>query len=120
MRCGRDYHGVWGFVPFKVVFPTGEPGIVDYEMGFIGQQPNIGYQLIRYGYETGNKETTQKGLNVIDFWVNNSLTEWGLPKTWYDPYPAGILRPEYMAADDSGRHGGDTGWLQSAKKEGRG
>jgi hypothetical protein len=86
----RDYHGVWG-VPFKVVFPTGEPGIVDYEMGFIGQQPNIGYQLIRYGYETGNKETTQKGLNVIDFWVNNSLTEWGLPKTWYDPYPAGFL-----------------------------
>jgi len=86
----RDYHGVWG-VPFKVLFPTGEPGIVDYEMGFIGQQPNIGYQLIRYGYETGKPDTVQKGQNVIDFWVHHSLTDWGLPKTWYDPYPPKFL-----------------------------
>ena len=33
-------NGSWG-VPFKCLLPTGEIGIVDYQMGFIGQQPNI-------------------------------------------------------------------------------
>lgn len=82
----REYYGAWG-VPFKCLLPSGEIGIVDYEMGFIGQQPNIGYQLIRYGYEEGRPETAQKGIHVLDFWVHNSLTEWGAPKTWYDVYP---------------------------------
>jgi len=83
----RDYHGTWG-VPFKCLLPTGEIGIVDYEMGFIGQQPNIAYQLIRHGLQQGKKETVDKGRHVIDFWVKNSLTDWGLPKCWYDCYPA--------------------------------
>jgi len=82
----RDYYGSWG-VPFKCLLPTGEIGIVDYEMGFIGQQPNIAYQLIRHGTKAGKPETVQKGVNVIDFWVHNSLTDWGLPKCWYDCCP---------------------------------
>ncbi len=82
----RDYYGSWG-VPFKCLMPSGEIGIVDYQMGFIGQQPNIGYQLLRYGYQVGRPETSKKGENVLDFWVHNSLTEWGAPKTWYDAYP---------------------------------
>ena len=82
----RNYYGSWG-VPFKCLLPSGEIGIVDYQMGFIGQQPNIGYQLIRYGYEKERQETIDKGVNVLDFWVHNSLTEWGAPKTWYDAYP---------------------------------
>ena len=81
----RNYYGSWG-VPFKCLLPTGEIGIVDYEFGFIGQQPNIAYQLIRYGTKAGRPETVAKGRNVIDFWVNNSLTDWGLPKCWYDYY----------------------------------
>lgn len=83
----RNYYGSWG-VPFKCLLPTGEIGIVDYEFGFIGQQPNIAYQLIRYGTKAGRPETVAKGRNVIDFWVNNSLTDWGLPKCWYDCQPA--------------------------------
>ena len=86
----RDYHGTWG-VPFKCLLPSGEIGIVDYQFGFIGQQPNIGYQLIRYGYSRERPELAEKGRNVIDFWVHTSLTEWGAPKTWYDAYPAGFL-----------------------------
>ncbi len=84
--CG-EYYGSWG-VPFKCLLPSGEIGIVDYQMGFIGQQPNIGYQLLRYGYVENRPETAQKGKYVLDWWVNNSLTEWGAPKTWYDPFPA--------------------------------
>lgn len=83
----REYYGSWG-VPFKCLLPSGEIGIVDYQMGFIGQQPNIGYQLLRYGYAENRPETAQKGKHVLDWWVNNSLTEWGAPKTWYDPFPA--------------------------------
>ena len=86
LLCG-EYYGSWG-VPFKCLLPSGEIGIVDYQMGFIGQQPNIGYQLLRYGYVENRPETAQKGKYVLDWWVNNSLTEWGAPKTWYDPFPA--------------------------------
>jgi len=86
----RDYHGSWG-VPFKCLLPRGEIGIVDYQFGFIGQQPNIGYQLLRYGYSRNRPEIAEKGSKVLDFWVHNSLTEWGAPKTWYDPFPPGFL-----------------------------
>ena len=83
----RNYHGTWG-VPFKCLFPEGEIGIVDYEMGFIGQQTNIAYQLMVYGDRFGKPEYIEKGCNVIDFWVKEGArTEWGLPKSWLDSEP---------------------------------
>ena len=82
----RDYHGTWG-VPFKCLLPTGEIGIVDYELGFIGQQPNIASQLIRRGVLSDRPETARKGERVIDFWVERSMTDWGLPRCWFDCQP---------------------------------
>jgi len=101
----RDYHGSWG-VPFKCLLPSGEIGIVDYQFGFIGQQPNIGYQLIRYGYSHERPELADKGCRVLDFWVHNSLTSWGAPKTWYDAYPPGFLdQPIWLRMIGDGMEG---------------
>jgi len=83
----RNYHGTWG-VPFKCLFPEGEIGIVDYQMGFIGQQTNIAYQLMVYGLREGKPEYIDKGSHVIDFWVKEgAMTDWGFPKTWLDSEP---------------------------------
>lgn len=83
----RNYHGTWG-VPFKCLFPEGEIGIVDYEMGFIGQQTNIAYQLMVYGDKVHKPEYGEKGCHVIDFWVRDgAMTDWGMPKTWLDSEP---------------------------------
>lgn len=101
----REYYGSWG-VPFKCLLPSGEIGIVDYQFGFIGQQPNIGYQLLRYGYKENKPETAKKGENILDFWVHNSLTEWGAPKTWYDAYPPKFLdQPIWLRMIGDGMEG---------------
>lgn len=101
----RPYYGCWG-VPFKCLLPSGEIGIVDYQFGFIGQQPNIGYQLLRYGFQENKPEAAKKGENILDFWVGNSLTEWGAPKTWYDPYPPQFLnQPIWLRMIGDGMEG---------------
>lgn len=78
------YEGSWG-LPFASMLPSGEPMKVAYQFGFVGQQPNIGYQLLRYGTLYDDQEAQDKGRNVIQFWVDHSLTEWGAPHIWYNP-----------------------------------
>lgn len=78
------YEGTWG-LPFASILPSGEQMKVAYQFGFVGQQPNIGYQLLRYGALYDDAEAQEKGRNVIQFWVDRSLTEWGAPHIWYNP-----------------------------------
>ena len=112
----RDYYGSWG-VPFKCLLPSGEIGIVDYQMGFIGQQPNIGYQLLRYGHAQGRPETAEKGIRVLDWWVHNTLTEWGAPRTWYDPHPAGwVDQPIWLRMLADGMEGILDGYVYLKKQ----
>ena len=80
----REYEGSYG-LPFSSGLPSAEPMNVAYQFGFVGQQPNIGYQLIRYGVLYQDEEALAKGLGVIDFWAKNSLDEKGAPRIWYNP-----------------------------------
>lgn len=80
----REYNGVMG-LPFTVNLPGGEADNVSFQFGFVGQQAGVGYQLMRYGDERAVPSMSQKGRKIIDFWAENSLTPWGLPKTWYKP-----------------------------------
>jgi hypothetical protein len=58
---------------------------VSFQFGFVGQQPGIGYLLLRYGDIEDIPEAFEKGLNIIDFWVNTAMTESGLPYMCYHP-----------------------------------
>lgn len=80
----QEYEGSWGLT-FARSLPDGEPMKVAYQFGFVGQQPNIGYQLLRYGVLYDDAEALGKGRNIIQFWVDRSLTEWGAPHIWYNP-----------------------------------
>ena len=58
---------------------------VSFQFGFVGQQPGIGYQLLRYGDKENVPEAFEKGVNVIDFWVRTAMTDSGLPQMCYNP-----------------------------------
>ena len=74
--------GVWG-TPFAAQLPQFDPNSTSSEIGFVGQQTGIGYQLIRWGLHNNSEEAITKGTGIIDFWVNKSMTETGCPKVWY-------------------------------------
>lgn len=74
--------GVFG-TPFAAQLPQFDPNSTSAEIGFVGQQTGIGYQLIRWGTLEGNLEAVTKGKGMVDFWVNKTMTETGCPKVWY-------------------------------------
>lgn len=74
--------GVWG-TPFAAQLPQFDPNSTSSEIGFVGQQTGIGYQLIRWGTLNEDKEAVEKGKGIVDFWVNKTMTETGCPKVWY-------------------------------------
>ena len=80
----RQYGDAWG-LPFSCRLPQLDVSSVSFQFGFVGQQPGIGYQLIRYGDMEKDQEAYEKGNHIIDFWVNTSMTEIGAPNVCYNP-----------------------------------
>lgn len=80
----RKYGDSYG-LPFACQLPDMDISCVSFQFGFVGQQPGIGYQLLRYGDRENEPETFEKGLNIIDFWVRTAMTESGLPHMCYNP-----------------------------------
>jgi hypothetical protein len=86
-------------VPFRVALPAGAPAPADwnYQMGYVGEQLPLAYELLRYGVEHGDAEATADGGGILDFWARGSLTPSGLPAAWYDEAANGGFRndPRY-------------------------
>ena len=84
-KLTRQYDEVsWG-VPFAAFLPSFDIASVSFQFGFVGQQPGIGYQLIRYGKLENNQEAFEKGMHILDFWTSVSMTEHGAPNVCYNP-----------------------------------
>ncbi len=83
-RYTRKYGDSYG-LPFACQLPDMDVSCVSFQFGFVGQQPGIGYQLLRYGDMENNPEAYEKGVNIIDFWVRTAMTESGLPHMCYNP-----------------------------------
>lgn len=80
----RQYGDSYG-LPFACQLPDMDVSSVSFQFGFVGQQPGIGYQLLRYGDMENVPEAFEKGLNIIDFWVRTAMTGSGLPQMCYNP-----------------------------------
>ena len=78
IKYTRQYGESYG-LPFACQLPDMDLSSMAFQFGFVGQQPGIGYQLLRYGDKENVPEAFEKGLNVIDFWVRTAMTESGLP-----------------------------------------
>lgn len=77
----KQFGSAWG-TPFVAQLPDFDPNSFSAEIGFVGQQTGIGYQLIRYGTLYGDHEALMKGKGIIDYWVNETMTETGCPRVW--------------------------------------
>ncbi len=88
-KLTRQYGDSWG-LPFSCQLPQMDVSSVSFQFGFVGQQPGIGYQLIRYGDKENRPESYQKGLNIIDFWVRTAMTDIGAPQVCYNPTITGF------------------------------
>lgn len=77
-------------MPFSIAL-DGEIEAPDYVMGFVGQQTSLGFHLIRSG-------NVEKGRAVIDFWVDESFTEYGFPNVWYGTASETWAEPDTIPA----------------------
>ena len=93
--CWQNPNGCPGF-PFRLKLPKGNlegDEFINYQMGFIGQQLPLAYHLLRYGLLNHNEGIRHKGEAIVDFWAAHSLTNAGIPRTWFDPLPQPHWRP---------------------------
>jgi hypothetical protein len=88
-RYTRQYGDAYG-LPFACQLPDMDVSSVSFQFGFVGQQPGIGYQLLRYGDTENVPEAYEKGVGVIDFWARSASTESGLPRMCYNPTLGGF------------------------------
>ena len=83
-RYTRRYGDSYG-LPFAAQLPDMDISCVSFQFGFVGQQPGLGYQLLRYGDKENVPEAWEKGVGIVDFWVRTAMTESGLPHMCYNP-----------------------------------
>ncbi len=90
--CQR-YNGAMG-LPFWCTVPQGTVCDLSYQMGFVGQQPMCAYHLMRSGVENADEQRIDKGIAIVDFWVDRSGEEGVLPRVWYDVFPP-VFKQDY-------------------------
>jgi len=77
----RQFGNTYG-TPFVAQLPDFDPNSFSAEIGFVGQQAGIGYQLLRWGYDKGDSEAIEKGLGILNFWTSDEMFENECPCTW--------------------------------------
>ena len=77
----RQFGEAWG-TPFVAQLPDFDPNSFSAEIGFVGQQAGIGYQLLRWGRMNGDAEAVRKGTGILDYWTGHTMTDAGFPRLW--------------------------------------
>ena len=76
----KNFGDAWG-TPFVAQLPDFDPNSFSAEIGFVGQQTGIGYQLLRWGALVGDEEAVRKGYGILDYWVSQAKED-GCPVDW--------------------------------------
>ncbi len=77
----RRFGEAWG-TPFAAQLPDFDPSSFSAEIGFVGQQAGIGYQLLRWGRLQDHAEAVEKSLGILNYWTGHTMTEAGFPRLW--------------------------------------
>ena len=80
---GHGYNGVPA-VPFSATLPEGKDIDASSQMGFVGQALPAAFLILKNGLDMRDEEAITNARQIVDFWANNSLSESGIPRTWYD------------------------------------
>ncbi len=111
-------------VPFQVGVPNGEIKDTSMQMGFVGMAIPCAALLLKDGLETKDQDAINRATQVVDFWVNQSPTPSGLPKTWADfPAPGRVTWreqgfPTHLRTASDGMQGVLQAW-QAARSHGQ-
>ncbi len=87
-RTFRDYGTgdvIAAGVPWSIDLSRGTVVEYTFQMGFVGQQTSVGYNLLRYGYANNSEDHISKGNAIIDFWTSDTIMKGALPIVWWDP-----------------------------------
>ncbi len=76
----QNFGESWG-TPFVAQLPDFDPNSYSAEIGFVGQQAGIGYQLLRWGVLENDEEAIEKGYGILNFWVSQVADD-GCPVDW--------------------------------------
>ncbi|NLG38236.1 MAG: hypothetical protein GX549_09455 [Clostridiales bacterium] len=68
---------------YHVNLHTGQVLDPDYWFGFVGQETGFGEMFLRCGKRFNRPDWMDKGRKIIDFWVRESGSDWGLPRVHY-------------------------------------
>ena len=80
-KATRQFGEAWG-TPFAAQLPDFDPSSFSAEIGFVGQQAGIGFQLLRWGRLRENREAVTKGLGILNYWTGHTMTDAGFPRLW--------------------------------------
>ncbi len=56
-----------------------------FQMGFVGQQTSVGYNLLAAGTAAENDEMIAQGKAILNFWTSDTIMSGELPHVWWDP-----------------------------------
>jgi hypothetical protein len=84
------YNGIPS-VPFSIDLPSGEVTDASSQFGFTGKAPLAAAFMIAANLckttvqlQKTNSSWLNNAVDIIDTWVNKSMTSYGVPKTWYN------------------------------------
>ena len=84
------FHGTPA-VPFAAALPNGSVLDTSSQMGFVGSALPVAALLLRHAITTADEAGQAQAEALVDVWVENSMSESGIPKTWFNtcqPSPA--------------------------------
>jgi hypothetical protein len=85
---GIRYDGVPS-MPFQARVPTGEVIDTSSQMGFVGKAIPAAALLLKDAVDSNDAGRKRQAEDLINYWVENSLSPSGVPKTWYDIHKNG-------------------------------
>lgn len=67
------------------------------QMGFVGQQIPVAFQMYRYGVLNNDLRTKNNAIKALDFWSSSTINTTYFPTVWWDPSDnsSGGARREY-------------------------
>ena len=87
---------LFGGEPWSLALPNAEAKQgYSSQMGFVGQQIPVGYQMYRKGLMENDAELKRKGKTILDFWSSDRINNSYFPSVWWDPNDSGGSRRNY-------------------------
>lgn len=92
-------------VPFATYVDSGKNLDVSYQIGFIGMQTALAYQMIRYGLKHTDSESYRNGISIIDYWTEYAITGAGVFRIWSYSTGGFTSHPCYLRTMTDGAEG---------------